>query len=246
MSSIRFGRGSYYQFYRREDIRTRWDLHSALQFLNGFRSDATAMAMLRRQVSKNGTATSQANVPDEQIVQTLARMLVSGELVVAYPNRQRYPDSPPPEAEAPPAAPPPRQKKETAPIEDEPTFDGKHDGVAQAAVLIQAARSGIPFCEECSRAAKSAPFSPAQEEKRPAPPPPPPPPPPPKPAEPAPPPPVEEPEEEKVVAAAPVEPSFGKNADGEAQAAVLFEAAKDGTPFCEECERAAELQEAKQ
>ena len=40
-------------------------------------------------------------------------------------------------------------------------------------------------------------------------------------------------------AAVPGEPSFAPNVDAAALAATLTDAAKDGTPFCEECARAA-------
>lgn len=241
MSSIRFGRGAYYQFFRREDVRTRWDYHSAVQFLNGFRSDEALMATLRRHALAKGTAFSQSKVSDEQVIQILARLLVSGELLVALPHRERYPDTQLPET--PVAAPPaPKEKKEKAPIVDEPTFEPEHDGVAQAGVLIAAAKAGMPFCEECARAAAEAQASPAAPARQAAPPE--------KPkAKPAPaqapaPVPEPEPEPDPVAAApapAPVErnPTFNKNLDAEAQAAVLKAAAEDGTPFCEECERAA-------
>ena len=38
--------------------------------------------------------------------------------------------------------------------------------------------------------------------------------------------------------------TFGKDSDGEAQAQALKDAAKDGTPFCEECEKAKKQQQA--
>jgi hypothetical protein len=160
MSSIRFGRGREYQFFRQEDVRRNWDLRSAAQFLNGFRTDAVAMASFRRQVSKQTTA-SPANLSDEQVIQSLARMLVAGDFMVALPERQRHRD--PIELRAPASAPSaPRAAAPVEVVEDAPTFESDHDGVAQAAVLIMAARSGFAFCEECAKHAAQ------QEQNKPA------------------------------------------------------------------------------
>jgi len=53
-----------------------------------------------------------------------------------------------------PATPPPRAAAAAPEAEEEePTFDSDHDGVAQAAVLLEAARAAFPFCEECARQA---------------------------------------------------------------------------------------------
>jgi len=149
MSAIRFGRGQDYQFFRQEDIRRSWDLRSAVQFLNGFRADAVAMANFRRQVKKDIIA-SPANLSDEQVIQSLARLMVSGEFMVALPERQRHRD--PLELRAPVTAPSaPRDSAPVEVVEDDPTFENDHDGVAQAAVLIDAARAGFPFCAECAK-----------------------------------------------------------------------------------------------
>jgi hypothetical protein len=151
MSSIRFGRGREYQFFREEDVRRRWDLRAAVQFLNGFRADPVAMATFRRQVSKEIGA-SAAKLSDEQVIQSLARMLVVGEFVVALPERQRHRD--PLELREPvAAASAPRSSTPAEVVEDEPTFQHDHDAVMQAAVLIAAARDGVPFCEECAKRA---------------------------------------------------------------------------------------------
>jgi len=147
MSSIRFGRGREYQFFRREDIRMRWDLRSAVQFLNEFRGDAMAMSNFRRQVK---ASTAAANISDEQVIQSLARMLVAGEYLVAMPQRQRQMETLDLRAPAAPA-PAPRASGPAEVVEDDPTFENDHDGVAQAAVLLAAARAAFPFCEECAR-----------------------------------------------------------------------------------------------
>ncbi len=219
MSTIRFGRDREYRFFRREDIRARWDENSATAFLNRFRSDALAMAGFRRQIHAGA-----AKLSDDEVIKRVARLLVSGELVVVRPQHERVKDELPP---TPPEAPPPPEKKEAAPVEvpeDEPTFAPDNHGELQAAVLITAARTGVAFCEECQRLAE-------EEQQKMAPPP--------KPvAKTAP--PIERRETEQKSG-----PTFPPNHDGEAQAEVLIAAAKEGIPFCEECARMAAEEEAK-
>lgn len=215
MSSIRFGRGREYHFLRREDIRARWDLQSAVAFLNGFRADAVAMARIRRELlGIAGGSTIQGKMTDEQVIQTVARKLVSGELLLVLPQRVDLALGL--IAEPPPPPPPPERKstpKEEV-FDDEPTFEPSHDGVAQAAVLIAAAANAFPFCEECAKhAAETAPVKP--------------------------------PPRQEVKVSGPVKddpllaPTFSPKFDPVAQAAVLTNAAVDGVPFCEECAKAA-------
>jgi hypothetical protein len=149
MSAIRFGRGREYQFFRREDIRMRWDLRSAVQFLNGFRANEVAMSNFRREVAK-GISAAAGSLSDEQVIQSLARMLVAGEFLVALPQRVKHRE--PIDLRAPAAAPAaPRESTPAEVVEDDPTFERDHDGVAQAAVLLAAAQAAYPFCEECAR-----------------------------------------------------------------------------------------------
>ena len=49
------------------------------------------------------------------------------------------------------AAPAPQASGPAEVVEDDPTFENDHDGVAQAAVLLAAARAAFPFCEECAQ-----------------------------------------------------------------------------------------------
>ena len=151
MSSIRFGRGREYQFFRRDDVRSRWDLRSAVQFLNGFRGDAVAMSLFRRQAGAVGA--SPASLTDEQVIQSIARMLVAGELLVALPQREKIRETLNLGEPAPAPEPAPRRTTPAEIVEDEPTFDSDLDGVAQAAVLLAAAREAYPFCEQCARQA---------------------------------------------------------------------------------------------
>ncbi|MBI2685712.1 MAG: hypothetical protein HYX27_05310 [Acidobacteria bacterium] len=150
MSLIRFGRGRDYQFFRREDIRMRWDLRSATQFLGGFRNNAVAMETFRREALKISGGAGSSTLSDEQVLQIIARQLVSGDLMVALPYRERQAPQLRFIEDAPAAAPPPAAKVAERP-EDGPTFIGNHDGVAQAAALIAAAKAAYPFCEECAK-----------------------------------------------------------------------------------------------
>ena len=152
MSDIRFGRGREYQFFRREDIRVRWDLASAVQFLNNHRGNALTMSHFRQEVAKR-TLTKAEDLTEEQIIQSMARMLAAGEFVVLLPLRMRHRD-PIDLGEPAPAPSGPRDPKPVEVIEDEPTFESNHDGVRQAAALLAAAELAYPFCEECARQAE--------------------------------------------------------------------------------------------
>ncbi len=213
MSSIRFGATHEFQLLRREEVRTRWSLETALDFLKRFRNDNAALAGFRRLVPNNGRGISAA-ANDQQLFQSIAKMMVSGELLIVKP--QGLIDhghlSLKVAAEAVTEA-PPSERKEPEIIEETNTFEPDHDGVAQAAVLRQAAAVGVPFCAECALYAAEQAAIARPAAKPPVKPPPPPP-------EPAP-------------------LTFKKDQDAELQAAVLIEAAQEGLPFCEECNRQA-------
>lgn len=91
----------------------------------------------------------------------------------------------------------------------------------QAAVLQTAAGVGAPFCEECAKAAEEEEAAateevlPDEEPETPA----------------------EDPATERVVMAEAAANSDVSDVDAEAQAATLQEAAEEGVPFCEECEK---------
>jgi hypothetical protein len=145
MSTIRFGATHEYQILRREEMRSRWTKENALRFLGRFKNDPTAMAGFRKMVPK---ARNEQGVLDE-----IARMMVSGQLLVV--EQRGLVDhnhlSLKIHQEDAPAAPPQRVAEPEA-EEEEATFAAQSDGQAQAATLIAAARSGVPFCEECARA----------------------------------------------------------------------------------------------
>lgn len=153
MSSIRVGATHEFQLLRREEVRTRWTLDSALDFLNRYRNDTAALAGFRRLVPLKGHGIT-ATAHDQQLFQVIARMMVSGELLLVKPRglidhgHLSLKLGAAAVVQAPPPAP-----KETEIVEETNSFDSEHDGVAQAAVLRAAALIGVPFCAECARAA---------------------------------------------------------------------------------------------
>ena len=153
MSSIRFGATHEFQLLRREEVRTRWTLETALPFLKRFRNDSAALAGFRRLVPSQGRGITAAST-DQQLFQAIAKMMVSGELLIVKPQglidhgHLSLKVIAAAVREAPPA-----QRKEPEIVEETNTFDSDHDGVAQAAVLRSAAADGVPFCAECARLA---------------------------------------------------------------------------------------------
>jgi hypothetical protein len=144
MSTIRFGATHEYQILRREEVRSRWTQETALRFLGRFKNDPTAMAGFRKLVTQARS--------DQDVLTGIARMMVSGQLLIVEQRgivdhnhlslkiKQEEQPAPAPQRVA-----EPEQEEEAA------TFAAEHDGQAQAATLVAAARSGVPFCEECAR-----------------------------------------------------------------------------------------------
>lgn len=94
-------------------------------------------AQVKRQVAialENGRLRTGAGAP--VLLRPLGRVSVPAAAVAA--------PAPAPSPRAAPVAPPP-------PVET--TFGSDLDVAAQVAVLVQAARDGVPFCEECAKAA---------------------------------------------------------------------------------------------
>lgn len=145
---------SNFQFLWRYSVHPFGDAAQALQFLGSFKTDAAAMAHLRRLVSQRCEMGDVSRVSDDRILEQVAALLGSGELLAGY--QWHEPIQLPGEGgeEAPPApaaAPPPQARERQEP--DPPTFGPLHDGAGQSQGLLAAAESGVPFCEECARAA---------------------------------------------------------------------------------------------
>ena len=140
-------------FLWHERVHDFLSLEAALRFLDDFKGDPASMAQLRSLLAEHSGAEDLWRIPDEQVLQRAGRLLVGRELLVGIEWRGRLPavateDQPPAQAAA-PAPPAPATE-----VEDPATFSSTHDGATQAAALRNAAATGMPFCEECERAAR--------------------------------------------------------------------------------------------
>lgn len=156
-----------------------------------------------------------AHLDDKNLVKTVLKLVENGTLILTWHSRRLYAPHVP-EAEPPPEAPEPVSQRAEV-VEEEPEgFPPNHDQAAQAQALQQAAKAGAPFCEECEKARQ------AQLPRQPPPAP--------------------------VVTTTPAETGdpgeFPASHDRDAQARALESAAVEGVPFCEECEKARQVQEA--
>jgi len=133
------------------------DPAAARDLLRGLLGDAHAMARLRR-ILVEESFRDLWGASDHEVLDDLARRMVSGRLRIASGDARRPPAIPitakpvaapalPPEpvrTRAPVPAPPARPAPAPAPPSVEMS--------AQAAALVEAARDGTPFCEECAKA----------------------------------------------------------------------------------------------
>ncbi|HEX3344806.1 MAG TPA: hypothetical protein VHS09_09555 [Polyangiaceae bacterium] len=213
----------------------RLDFHAAKRLLAVPRPDAARMRALRSLLATRGPAGVVSKMTDADVIDHLAARIASRGLHVYTDEvrRESYRGTAP---EADDDALAPLSLREV----DEPV-DDKLDVPAQVAVMKDAARDGVPFCEECEKArlaseaaapepfagtdtaAQAAAMRSAAEDGLPF---------------------CEECEKarlelEKQEAAADAEgPPELADTDVPAQAAAMRSAAEDGTPFCEECEKA--------
>jgi hypothetical protein len=141
------------------------DRQAALFWLRQFRSDFMAMARLRSLVTEHaGGKASLWRQGDDGLFGELAWFLQRGDLHVHRvpmptlgANRGQIATSAPVPPPAPARAPASPRGIAPAKAPDDPaTFSDRADAAAQAAVLRGAAASGLPFCEECARAAAAA------------------------------------------------------------------------------------------
>jgi hypothetical protein len=128
------------------------DASHARQFLSQFKSDPVAMASLRTLVGERDWLHSPARLSDDEVIKAVGSLLARGDLVAGFEWKPRIKAPVKEEAEAAGAASPSREPQAQEP--DPNTFGGDHDAAAQAAALSAAAQSGVPFCEECARAAQ--------------------------------------------------------------------------------------------
>ncbi len=145
---------SNFQFFWRYRVHPFGDAAAALQFLGRFKTDAAAMARLRGVIAQRSFGGDFSRVSDDQVLAQVAALLGSGELVAGYQHHEpiQLPEAAAEEAPAPAFTPKPQRTRERQ-EPDPPTFSAQHDGAGQADALAMAAASGVPFCEECARAA---------------------------------------------------------------------------------------------
>jgi hypothetical protein len=120
--------------------------------------DGAASARLRLAALGLGDGSDLSRCDDHQIVELLGAAVAQGRLAagpVAAPQLLRLATAAPPTAAPPPPAAAPRAAAAAAaaPTVAETTFGAELDVAAMVAVLVQAAQDGVPFCEECARAA---------------------------------------------------------------------------------------------
>ena len=130
---------------------------SARLFVQSILREPGAMAALRNIVSRNFFSLNPLS--DDQVVEQVATMLYRGALKVRVGNfvwNSCVPEAEPEPVEAPPipALPPPPPSRATAP-ETPSEFDASVDYAALAAAMREAARLGVPFCEECYLASQA-------------------------------------------------------------------------------------------
>jgi hypothetical protein len=140
-----------YHFYHREAIQKHWTLNSALALLNGMRDDPKAMRSLREIVTKRVGVPPPIEAGDTKLLDVAARLRASGQLVVATSNGPMRTPSARQPASAPSAPAPRRESAGPKFFEEVATFSGNLNAALQAASLVAASLTGVPFCEECTR-----------------------------------------------------------------------------------------------
>lgn len=131
------------------DLRDRSAARAALARA---RTDAADVRALRRFVAEQLPARA-FQLDDAAVFDQVVAWLATGKLRLALPPREIAARSgKKPEAQAPIAEPArPAAASEPAPALVESTFPDDIDAPAIAAAMKEAARLGIPFCEECTR-----------------------------------------------------------------------------------------------
>lgn len=136
------------------------DRSAALGWLRRFRSNALALRELRGVVAARAVSPSVWQLREDALLEYVAGLLGSGAWHVHPVPRPKIAGGSRQDAAAPeprPVTPP----KKAAPaesllaeiIDELETLSPLTDGQATAAVLRAASASGVPFCEECAKAA---------------------------------------------------------------------------------------------
>ncbi len=129
---------------------------SARHWLATFMRDPVAMAMLRKALLVDGLSLHLANLRDQDVIEQASHLLTSGRWHVCEPIIQLFPvtASTLESVDTRPVIRAPRQAAPFIPgpeIPDQATLLGNADQDAIAGALKDAARNGIPVCEECTR-----------------------------------------------------------------------------------------------
>lgn len=122
--------------------------------------DGAASARLRLAALGLGDGVDLSRCDDHQLVELLDAAVAQLRLAtgaVTAPQMLRLPSAAPPTAAPPPPpAAAPRAAAAAPASVAETSFAAELDVAAMVAVLQQAAQDGVPFCEECARAAEAA------------------------------------------------------------------------------------------
>ena len=138
------------------------DAFWARQWLQQFKGDSAAQHEFRRVVSSSGTSWPLHIATTEQVIRWMARLLETGQWHVhapALPDGAGGGGSSAPEetdlAERVSSLPSLRGSPEPPPSrpQEEGSLPGNADEAAIAAAMKTASLLGVPFCEECARAA---------------------------------------------------------------------------------------------
>lgn len=143
------------------DFRS-WHPHGGQLYqcdLTRLKTNAVAMVRIRDFVrqAEHGYCVAMAN--DDELLEQFSRLLDSNRwricslVSVDQPTTHAEVESQCPSFDEP--SPPTRQTAPPPPVaqadSDNSTFPTNHDATAQTLALVEAAQSGVPFCEECAK-----------------------------------------------------------------------------------------------
>jgi hypothetical protein len=130
---------------------------AAKQWLQAYRKDPFAMMAMRNVLRVEGPSVPMNRLRDEDVIEQVAHLVKSGLWHVCEPLMRVYNVS---VAEEPAVLPVPRRGPSASPppppisdVPEPPSLPANADQAAIAAAMTLASKLGIPFCEECFKAA---------------------------------------------------------------------------------------------
>jgi hypothetical protein len=137
-----------------ETVSRLEDRSSARQWLQQLETGAHKTLAMRALLWQESSGWPLSRMSDEEIIDQIAELLVSGRLHVHVQPARRV--SAASSAVSEPVVPFPLSERKprpqavaySAPVSDPPTFPSDLDGAAQASALVAAAASGQPFCPQ--------------------------------------------------------------------------------------------------